>query len=176
MAARSTRDRLIAAALRLMRAKGYHGVGLTEILEAARAPKGSLYHAFPEGKADLALAAADLASAEMLRAIALAFDPAATWAEGVATLCARLGAGAECAGSPVSGVLADDSAAFRDRAAAIYGKWQRALAYHAIRLGEDEDRAEWQAESLLIALEGAWTLARVRGDAAPLRDLAARLA
>ncbi|MFY8043743.1 MAG: TetR/AcrR family transcriptional regulator, partial [Rhodoferax sp.] len=39
--------------------KGYHGVGLTELLSAAQAPKGVLYHHFPGGKAELAVAAID---------------------------------------------------------------------------------------------------------------------
>ena len=56
-AADSTRARLIAAALRLMQCHGYCGVGLAAILEVADAPKGSLYHHFPEGKEGLAVAA-----------------------------------------------------------------------------------------------------------------------
>lgn len=55
----STRDRLVQAATRLFRQRGYDGTGLTEILTEAGVPKGSLYHHFPEGKADLACAAAD---------------------------------------------------------------------------------------------------------------------
>ena len=45
-----TRDRLLAAAQRLFRKHGYHATGLSDILQAAQAPKGSLYHHFPGGK------------------------------------------------------------------------------------------------------------------------------
>ncbi len=45
-----TRERLLAAAQRLFRKRGYHATGLSDILEAAKAPKGSLYHHFPGGK------------------------------------------------------------------------------------------------------------------------------
>jgi len=43
----STRDRLVQAATRLFRQRGYDGTGLTEILTEAGVPKGSLYHHFP---------------------------------------------------------------------------------------------------------------------------------
>lgn len=50
----STRDRLLAVALLRFRQRGYHGVGINEILAEAQAPKGSLYHHFPGGKPQLA--------------------------------------------------------------------------------------------------------------------------
>jgi TetR/AcrR family transcriptional repressor of lmrAB and yxaGH operons len=53
----NTRARILRAAIRLFQQRGYHGVGLTEILAEAHAPKGSLYHHFPQGKAQLAIAA-----------------------------------------------------------------------------------------------------------------------
>lgn len=46
--------RLIRVAAELFRKRGYHGVGLSELLTAAKAPKGSLCHHFPDGKSDLA--------------------------------------------------------------------------------------------------------------------------
>jgi TetR/AcrR family transcriptional regulator, lmrAB and yxaGH operons repressor len=45
-----TRSRILAAAQRLFRKKGYHATGLNDVLELAQAPKGSLYHHFPGGK------------------------------------------------------------------------------------------------------------------------------
>jgi TetR/AcrR family transcriptional regulator, lmrAB and yxaGH operons repressor len=51
-----TRARIVLAALRLFRKHGYHGVGLNDILTAADAPKGSLYHHFPDGKEQIGVA------------------------------------------------------------------------------------------------------------------------
>jgi TetR/AcrR family transcriptional repressor of lmrAB and yxaGH operons len=53
----TAKDRILRAAIRLFQQRGYHGVGLAEILAEAQAPKGSLYHHFPQGKAQLAIAA-----------------------------------------------------------------------------------------------------------------------
>ena len=51
-----TRDRLIGAMLQALSTRGLHGVGINELLVAARAPKGVLYHHFPGGKTELAVA------------------------------------------------------------------------------------------------------------------------
>jgi TetR/AcrR family transcriptional regulator, lmrAB and yxaGH operons repressor len=51
-----TRARILSAALRLFRKRGYHGAGLNDILELANAPKGSLYHHFPNGKEEIGVA------------------------------------------------------------------------------------------------------------------------
>jgi TetR/AcrR family transcriptional repressor of lmrAB and yxaGH operons len=45
--------------LTALRTKGFHGVGLSELLAQAQAPKGVLYHHFPGGKTELAVAAID---------------------------------------------------------------------------------------------------------------------
>ncbi|HEY0062869.1 MAG TPA: TetR/AcrR family transcriptional regulator [Telluria sp.] len=51
------KTRLIAAMVDAMQRRGFHGSGLTELLAAAKAPKGVLYHHFPGGKTELAVAA-----------------------------------------------------------------------------------------------------------------------
>ena len=45
-----TRSRILQAAQRVFRKRGYHATGLSDILELAKAPKGSMYHHFPGGK------------------------------------------------------------------------------------------------------------------------------
>jgi TetR/AcrR family transcriptional repressor of nem operon len=54
----ATRDRLIEAGLELIRSKSFDGVGISEVLAEAGAPKGSFYHYF-ESKDDFGLAVAD---------------------------------------------------------------------------------------------------------------------
>ncbi|HYC36456.1 MAG TPA: TetR/AcrR family transcriptional regulator [Usitatibacter sp.] len=48
------RDRMIEAAITLMRRSGYSGVGINEVLAESGAPKGSMYHYFPGGKRQVA--------------------------------------------------------------------------------------------------------------------------
>src|SRR6266403_784977 len=54
--------RMIEQTEALLATKGLHGASFTEVLEAAGAPRGSLYHHFPGGKDQLVAAALDLAA------------------------------------------------------------------------------------------------------------------
>lgn len=53
----TTRERLLAAMAEALQRRGFHGIGLNELLQQAEAPKGVLYHHFPGGKTALAVAA-----------------------------------------------------------------------------------------------------------------------
>jgi len=44
--ARDTKSRILEAAEPIMIAKGFHALGISEVLEAAKVPKGSFYHHF----------------------------------------------------------------------------------------------------------------------------------
>ena len=59
------RQPIINAAVRLFRRQGYASTGLNDIVEASGAPKGSLYHYFPLGKASIAAAAVEEAGARV---------------------------------------------------------------------------------------------------------------
>ena len=61
-----TRERLLTAAQRLFRKRGYHATGLNDILEAAQAPKGSLYHHFPGGKEAIGVCVVEKISSGLL--------------------------------------------------------------------------------------------------------------
>ena len=53
-AAASTRHRVVEAAITLMRRSGLSGAGINEIVRESGAPKGSVYHFFPNGKQQIA--------------------------------------------------------------------------------------------------------------------------
>jgi TetR/AcrR family transcriptional repressor of lmrAB and yxaGH operons len=170
----STRDRLIRSAATIFRDKGYHGTGLAEILADAGVPKGSLYHHFPNGKSDLAIAAADLVSSVTLSIIDDSFHSAESYQDGAATFCFKLAKLFEISdwkGCPVNAVLFDssDNAAFRDRAEITFQSWIDRIAQHAERFGMAPETAAPSAEALLICIEGGWILARARGTGDTLR-------
>lgn len=76
----NTKTRLVAAAIELLRSGGLAAAGLNEVAARAQAPKGSLYHYFPGGKAELvqaALAAYAQAVAQRLAATMSAPTPLA---------------------------------------------------------------------------------------------------
>src|SRR5882762_1881255 len=47
---RSPRERMVLAAAALLREKGLAGTSFSEVIERSGAPRGSIYHHFPEGK------------------------------------------------------------------------------------------------------------------------------
>ena len=171
----SAKDRIVEVSAQRFRRKGFHGVGLSEILEAASVPKGSLYHHFPAGKTDLALAAADMASCEMMRVIKESFVDVETPEDGVTTLCHKLAKLFDLFdrqdGCPVSGILFDgpENQVFREKARSIFDLWIETVAEHARRLGYSHDAAFALAERTLIALEGGWIMARARASSDVLR-------
>ncbi len=181
MSEETTRDRLVTSAALLFRQKGYEGVGVAEILAAAGAPKGSLYHHFPNGKADLARAAAKWTSGQMLRIMDEAFDGKTAWKDGVAHYAAKLAKLFDIldhiGSCPLQAMLFDgpDDTMFREMSDGIYREWQDRLAGHAVRLGLTPERAETEAETLVIAIAGAWTLARSRRNSAVIRSIPARM-
>ncbi|MEL6451700.1 MAG: TetR/AcrR family transcriptional regulator [Pseudomonadota bacterium] len=171
-----TKDRLILAAATLFRTRGYHGVGMADILAEAKAPKGSLYHHFPNGKSDLALAAATWASDQMLRLIAVSFDGADSFEDGAKTVCHKLAKLFEVTGwdtCPIAATLFEgpDNTEFRGHAAHIYEGWITEVFDHAVRLGLSEPDARRKAEHLFVVIEGGWTLSRARRNSDVLRNL-----
>lgn len=68
-----TKERLVGAALSLFQAKGYHGVAISDVLDATALPKGSLYHHFPGGKEELAIAAVGFIAEEVDAKLAAEF-------------------------------------------------------------------------------------------------------
>jgi TetR/AcrR family transcriptional repressor of lmrAB and yxaGH operons len=55
--ARDVRDRMIDGAIRLLAQRGLQATSFSEVLELTGAPRGSVYHHFPEGKDQLVSAA-----------------------------------------------------------------------------------------------------------------------
>ncbi|MFC4669288.1 TetR/AcrR family transcriptional regulator [Seohaeicola nanhaiensis] len=173
----STKERLIRSASELFRQRGYSGVGVAEILDAAKAPKGSLYHHFPNGKADLAQAAATWSSDGMLKLIAASFEPASGFSEGCRTLCYKLAKLFDISGSwetcPIASALTDgpDNTAFRDLSRHLFDGWIAEFEHHALRFGASPEEARRKAEHFFILLQGGWDLARSRRDSDVMRKL-----
>ena len=168
------RERYIEAAARLFRRRGYHGVGVAEIVAEAAAPRGSFYHHFPGGKEELAVEAVGAAGRFVARLIDEAFDGAADLDAGRRALAERLGAMLEASGwvdgCPVTGIASDttgESEPLRAAVADTFERWRRRAAAHAVRLGFDEADAAAFAGRLLVEMEGAWIVARVLRSRAP---------
>lgn len=173
----ATRDRLIAAMLDALRTRGYHGVGLTELLAAADAPKGVLYHHFPGGKAELAVRTVEAViatlSSDLDKLLARAPDPAdalSLWMNSALRLLEASGFQRGCPLATIGLESTPDDVAIRQALAAGFTQLRVRLGAALGGTGLDADDARRYAALIVSAYEGALLQARVAGDAQSMRD------
>ncbi len=170
-----TRDRLIAAMIDALQRRGLHGVGLTELLHAAQAPKGVLYHHFPGGKAELAEAAIDAVVAGIdHRLQGLLHHPGPVlealrhWLQQAGQQLQRSGFDRGCPLAAVALESTPDDLAIRRALARGFAMLRQRLSQVLVQAGVPQPRAAGLAALLVSAYEGALMQARVAGDAQPL--------
>jgi len=74
--ASATRERMIDATITLLRRSGLSGAGINEIVREGRAPKGSVYHFFPDGKQQIVTEALNVYSQRVVEFIDVALGGA----------------------------------------------------------------------------------------------------
>lgn len=173
----NARTRIVEAAARLFRQRGYHAVGLNEILAASHAPKGSLYHHFPDGKPDLARAAAERESRLMSELIEAAFESSSDFLGGVEALCSgladRFDQSGQTEGCPITAILlyGPEDDAYRRHAKGIYIGWGELFTRLAVQKGVTIEKADKLGCVLQYGLQGAWAMALASASSQPLRTL-----
>jgi TetR/AcrR family transcriptional repressor of lmrAB and yxaGH operons len=177
------RQPIIDAAVTLFRRQGYSATGLNDIVDASGAPKGSLYHYFPDGKPSIAVAAVEEAGRRVARTVAKLASEARSTGE-LLRAHARLLAGwmqksGFRDGCPITTVLLE--LAPRDRAVAQAGRGAYAarlgiLTERLIADGVPPERARRLAGLCVSAIQGALIQARVERSGAPIEMAADELA
>jgi AcrR family transcriptional regulator len=174
------RERMLQSAVALFRERGVQGTSFNDVIAHSEAPRGSIYHWFPGGKAQLAEEATRYAGEFMAAGLAAALaekEPAAA-VRSFAELYRRVLRGSDfAAGCPVvSATLEGDrSPAARDAAGAAFGRWEDLLAGAFERSGVARKRARSLATLAIAAIEGAIVLARAQRSSAPLERVADEL-
>lgn len=177
----NSRDRLIAAMADALQRRGLHGVGVSELLGQAQSPKGVLYHHFPGGKVELAMAAIDSVVARLtarLGALAAQPEPLRALADWLAQAERQLRDSGFERGCPLATVALEsgpDDTQLREALARAFAALRQALADLLSKAGIAPARAEALASLVLSAYEGALLQARVAGDGAAMRTTSALL-
>ncbi|MGP3962191.1 LmrA/YxaF family transcription factor [Nonomuraea sp. 3N208] len=174
-----TTARLVESMLELIQARGYSGTGLNTVVEHARAPKGSLYFHFPEGKEALGEKAVELAADQFRR---LATEPAADAASPgdvlrrvVDVLAGILTDNDYRLGCPVSVVTLEmgaHSERLRTACAVAFESWIGVMTDHLVGRGHARKTARATAMTVVSTLEGAMIMSRARRDVEALRNAA----
>jgi TetR/AcrR family transcriptional repressor of lmrAB and yxaGH operons len=172
-----TRDRLVAAMLNALRRKGYYGVGLSELLTEAAAPKGVLYHHFPGGKSELAIVAIQTVVSHMTgglqKLLTRHANPAyALQAWMVSAEKLLVGSGFE-QGCPLASIALEstpDDAAIRAVLADGFASIRTHLADALQSAGIAPARSANLAALMVSAYEGALLQARVAGQVQAMQN------
>jgi len=173
-----TRARMVAGAARLLAERGLQETSFSEVLDLTGAPRGSIYHHFPDGKDQLIASAVDLAGAH---AIALIDRVAGKTAQEVTThflgmwreVLVRSNYKAGC--SVLAVTIATDSADLLDHAATVFRTWRLRLAVLLHEGGLLELDASRFAAVLIAATEGAVVLSRAEQSMEPFELVADQL-
>ncbi|MFE9633133.1 TetR/AcrR family transcriptional regulator [Streptomyces sp. NPDC006463] len=170
-----TRDRLVRTASRLMQHGGYENTPVKQLVREAEATLGSLYHFFPGGKQELAVAAIHFGDEEfagLLRAGLGAYPDPAEAIEAVATLLAQaLEASDWRDGCPVTATALETVGRLPDlqeACAQAFANWQHLVAAKLLASGYPEPEARDLAITVVNTLEGAEMTSQVTRSRTPL--------
>jgi AcrR family transcriptional regulator len=170
-----TRDRILEASAELFRRQGYSATGVKQIVEAAQAPFGSLYHFFPGGKEQLGAEAIRVSGAIYALLIPAVLDPAPDPVTGVREFfrlagehLAESGYEDACPIATVALEVSSSSEMMRLACAEVFESWIVAGAARHTRAGISEEKARELTIAMLSALEGAFVLARALRSTEPL--------
>ncbi|WP_425578224.1 TetR/AcrR family transcriptional regulator [Streptomyces albiaxialis] len=166
-----------------MQRQGYAGTGIKQIAQEARATLGSVYHFFPGGKRELAVAAVQHGDEEFAEALRDALDAHDDPAEAIRALCATLADGLSDSGwtdgCPVTTTSLGTAALAPDiqtAAAEAFARW-RGLVRDKLRTsGIAEADADELAHTVISTLEGAELASQVSRSKEPLEIAGRHLA
>jgi AcrR family transcriptional regulator len=178
--AKDSRASMVRSAASLIRTRGMSATSFSDVLQESRAPRGSIYHHFPDGKVQLA---GDAIRWTSERVLAHQRACRATTAAGVLDCFIDMWrqvvvASRGTAGCVVAGVAIDtvaDERGLIDVVRATFRSWTGLLTEQLRATGVPGRRASAIAVATVAGMEGALILCRAEGSSAPLETVAAEL-
>ncbi len=171
------RERMLESAVVLIRERGAANTSIDQILSHSGAPRGSVYHHFPEGRQQVireAITSLEYGVHEMTQAVAdqgllVAFDLFLTlWTQ-------RLTESDFTAGCPVVAVTIESDPELIETAQQVFTSWRAALTDVATKQGVPAARARRLATMIVAGVEGAVILCRAERSIQPLKDVGREL-
>jgi AcrR family transcriptional regulator len=179
----TTKERIVSASAELFRQQGYTGTGVKQIVSAAQAPFGSVYHFFPGGKEELGAAAIQASGELYAQLIPAVFDAAPDLVSGVRAFFAGAAEHLQDSGytdaCPIATValeVSSSSEPLRLACAEVFETWVAAGTERFTDAGLASASARELAIGLIAALEGAFVLARAARSIEPLHVAGAQVA
>ena len=171
------RHKMVQGASRVLARRGLHATAFSEVLAVTGASRGSIYHHFPGGKAELIEAVLEDYGGRTDDALqALQGQPLLSVVRGALALWRARLVEEDCgAGCPVAAVaLAADSPRLESDCRAIFDDWIATLSGALFAGGlKSSDGAKALATLVMASMEGGTVLARAQGSIEPY-DVMAR--
>jgi len=171
-----TRERIINASAELFRRQGYSATGIKQIVVAARAPFGSIYHHFPGGKEQIAAETIRVSGGLYGLLVPAVIDTAPDLVTGVQQFFALAaehlqdsGYADACPIATVALEVASTSEPLRVATAEVFESWLEAIAERLRDGGIDLVCARELAVTMLSLLEGAFVLCQASRSTEALR-------
>jgi TetR/AcrR family transcriptional repressor of lmrAB and yxaGH operons len=166
---------MIEATIDLMRTYGLSGSGIKDVVRESAAPRGSVYHFFPQGKnqivAESLAVHADRVSAFMEAALCskrAAPQKVTALFEAFARRVEEAMFQKSCAFGAVTLDLGPEDESLRLVIASAFESWRAGVARHFEALGRQQ--AQSFAGMILTAIEGAYIRARAERTGRPFRE------
>jgi AcrR family transcriptional regulator len=172
----NTRERIVQTSAELFRRQGYNATGVKQIVTAAQAPFGSIYHHFPGGKEQLGAEAIRRSGALYELLIPAVFDPAPdlptavrAFFAGAAEHLVQTNYKDACPIATVALEVSSSSEAMREACADVFESWIAAGVPRFTEGGLDAETSRQLVIGMISALEGAFVLARATRSTEALR-------
>ncbi|MFI6650408.1 TetR/AcrR family transcriptional regulator [Streptomyces sp. NPDC050529] len=176
-----SRDQMILSAAVLLREHGASATSIDRVLAHSGAPRGSVYHHFPGGRVQLIGEAVALAGdfiTGLIDAAVQADDPVDAVDAFFVLWRDRLVGSGFRAGCPIVAVAVetnDDAPQLARLAAAVFARWQEALAALFVQHGLTEERSRRLGAFVVAAVEGAVIMCRAEQSTAPIEAAAVEI-
>jgi AcrR family transcriptional regulator len=168
---------MIVSAALLLREKGLTGTSFGDVIDHSGAPRGSIYHHFPNGKAQLVEEAMQYAGSYVVGSIEDRdpIEALRSFERGWRKVLERSDFRAGCPIVAVAVEAHSDAPQLAAAAADAFSSWQEAMTHLLEREGVGRERARRLAAMTVAAIEGAVVICRAQRDMKPLEDVSAEL-
>lgn len=170
-----TKERILETSGELFRRQGYMGTGIKQIVEAAGAPFGSIYHFFPGGKEELGAETIRRSGALYGLLFVEYVGPEVDLVKGVRAFFAGAAEtlvetdyADACPIATVALEISSTNEELREACADVFNLWIEGGTARFVEAGIKPKKARELAIEMLAALEGAFVLSRALRSTEPV--------
>jgi AcrR family transcriptional regulator len=170
-----TKERIMDSSAELFRRQGYAGTGVKQIVAAANAPFGSLYHFFPGGKEQLGeevIRSSGALYIQLFASIAMqapdVLEAVRGFFSGAAETLRETDYADACPIATVALEVASTNEPMRQATADVFDSWIDGASAYFIAAQIPPERARALSFSMLSLLEGAFVFCRALRSTEPL--------